>query len=158
MIKPTVYIETSVISYLTAKMSRDLIVAAHQQLTHEWWEQIRPNVECCVSPFVNQEASRGDEKFAVRRLAAIASFSVLTVDGEVEELAEKYLRHLGIPEKARFDAAHLAVAARHKVDYVLSWNCKHIASARVQKLLREVNDKLGVHTPIVCTPEELMEV
>ena len=156
--KPTVYIETSVISYLTARMSRDLIVAAHQQLTLEWWEQIRPEVECFVSPFVSQEASRGNEKFAGRRLDAIALFSVLTVDEEVEELTGKYLAHLGIPEKARFDAAHLAVAARHKVDYVLSWNCKHIASARVQKLLRELNDKLGVHTPVVCTPEELMEV
>lgn len=156
--KPTVYIETSVVSYLTAKPSRDLIVAAHQQLTHEWWEKARPKVECFVSPFVTQEAARGNKEFAEKRLAAIEEFSILVVNEEVGELARKYFARLGLPEGARLDAAHLAIAGWHKMDYVLSWNCKHIASARVQKLLREVNEVLGLHTPIVCTPEELMEV
>jgi len=154
----SVYIETTIISYLTAKPSRDLIVAAHQQITSEWWASVRPEVECFVSPFVIDEATRGDDEDARKRLEAIADFSVLQVNEEVEALAREYFAALNIPEKAKIDAFHLAVAAWHKMDYVLSWNCKHIASGRVQKMLQDTNARLGVHTPIVCTPEELMEV
>ena len=92
------------------------------------------------------------------RLEAIADFSVLQVNGEVEALAREYFAALNIPEKAKIDAFHLAVAAWHRMDYVLSWNCKHIASGRVQKMLQDTNARLGIYTPIVCTPEELMEV
>ncbi|HVS82891.1 MAG TPA: PIN domain-containing protein [Pyrinomonadaceae bacterium] len=105
---------------------------------------------------------RGDtRKRRVRfacRLEAIADFSVLEVNEEVEALAREYFAALKIPEKAKIDAFHLAVAAWHRMDYVLSWNCKHIASGRVQKMLQDTNARLGVYTPIVCTPEELMEV
>jgi hypothetical protein len=154
----SVYIETTIISYLTAKPSRDLIVAAHQQITAEWWASVRPEVECFVSPFVIDEATRGDDEYARQRLEAIADFSVLQVNEEVEVLAREYFAALNIPEKAKIDAFHLAVAAWHKMAYVLSWNCKHIASGRVQKMLQDTNARLGVYTPIVCTPEELMEV
>jgi len=156
--KPTVYIETSVISYLTAKPSRDLIVAGHQQITAEWWEQVRPQVECFVSPFVIQEVSRGDQEFAQRRLASIAEFRVLALNDAIEELARKYFAAMQMPEKSRIDAFHLAIAAWYHLDYVLSWNCRHIASGRVQKMMRELNAQLGMHTPVMCTPEELMEV
>ena len=156
--KPTVYIETSIISYLTAKPSRDLIVAGHQQITVEWWENVRSKVECFVSPFVLQEAARGDEEFAQRRLAAIAGFPVLAENNEIRDLARKYFAVINLPEQAKIDAFHLAVAAWYRIDYVLSWNCKHIASGRVQKVLGETNASLDVHTPVLCTPEELMEV
>ena len=156
--KPSVYIETTIISYLTAKPSRDLIIAAHQQITIEWWTDVRPQVDCCVSAFVIDEASRGDVTYAQKRLAEIADFTVLEVNEQIEDLAQQYFAALQIPEKAKIDAFHLAVAAWHRMDYVLSWNCKHIASGRVQKTLREINTQLGVHTPVVCTPEELMEV
>ena len=119
---------------------------------------MRQEVECFVSPFVIDEAARGDDEYARKRLEAIADFSVLQVNEEVEALAREYFAALNIPEKARIDAFHLAVAAWHKMDYVLSWNCKHIASGRVQKMLQDTNARLGIHTPIVCTPEELMEV
>lgn len=156
--KPSVYIETTIVSYLTAKPSRDLIIAAHQQITTEWWTDVRSQVDCCISAFVIDEASRGDVAYAQKRLDEIADFTVLEVNEQVEDLAQQYFAALQIPEKARIDAFHLAVAAWHKMDYVLSWNCKHIASGRVQKTLREINARLGVHTPVVCTPEELMEV
>ena len=84
---PSVYIETSIISYLTSKPSRDLIIAAHQQTTSEWWAKVRPNVECYVSPFVIDEASRGDDEYARKRLEAITDFSVLAVNEEIENLA-----------------------------------------------------------------------
>jgi len=156
--KPSVYIETTIISYLTAKPSRDLIIAAHQQITAEWWMDVRPQVDCFVSPFLIDEASRGDATYAQKRLDEIVDFTVLAVNEEIEDLAQQYFAALQIPEKAKIDAFHLAVAAWHKMDYLLSWNCKHIASGRVQKMMQTVNARLGVHTPIVCTPEELMEV
>ena len=156
--KPSVYIETTIISYLTAKPSRDLIIAAHQQITNEWWTDARPQVDCYVSPFLIDEASRGDAAYAQKRLDEIAGFTVLEVNEEIADLAQEYFAALQIPEKAKIDAFHLAVAAWHKMDYLLSWNCKHIASGRVQKMMQEINARLGVHTPIVCTPEELMEV
>ena len=156
--KPSVYIETTIISYLTAKPSRDLIIAAHQQITSEWWTDVRPQVDCYVSPFLIDEVSRGDATYAQKRLDEIVDFTVLEVNEEIEDLAQQYFAALQIPEKAKIDAFHLAVAAWHKMDYLLSWNCKHIASGRVQKMMQEINARLGVHTPIVCTPEELMEV
>jgi hypothetical protein len=157
-VKPSVYIETTIISYLTAKPSRDLIIAAHQQITNDWWTDVRPQVDCYVSPFLIDEASRGDAIFAQKRLNEIVGFAVLEVNEEIEDLAQQYFAALQIPEKAKIDAFHLAVAAWHKMDYLLSWNCKHIASGRVQKMMQEINARLGVHTPIICTPEELMEV
>lgn len=155
--QPTVYIETSVISYLTAKPSRDLIVASHQQITVEWWEQVLLKVSCFVSDFVTQEAERGDAVYAQKRLEAIKDFPVLELNDEIKALAQKYFATLQIPERARIDAFHLATAAWHRMDYLLSWNCTHIASGRVRKTVREINDGLGVPTPTVCTPEELME-
>ena len=156
--KPAVYIETTIISYLTAWPSRDLIVAAHQQLTVEWWENVRPRVECFISPFVIQEASRGDKDAAQRRLEAISDLPVLELNDDIRELAAKYFASINIPEKAKVDAFHLSVAVWHRMDYLLSWNCKHIASGRVRKILREVNETLGISAPVICTPEELMEV
>ncbi len=154
----TVYIESSVISYYTAKPSRDLIVAAHQQITLEWWEIVRPKINCFVSPFVIQEISRGNEEAAQKRINAISDFSVLELNREIQELAQKYFASLEIPDKAKLDASHIAVAVWHKMDYVLSWNCKHIVSGRIRKMLEEINDKLNIKTPVLCTPEELMEV
>jgi len=156
--KATVYIETTVISYLTANISRDLRVAAYQQSTFDWWQIVRPNVECYISPFVINEIMHGDVRLAQKRLEAVKDFSLLGVNEEIEKLAEHYYTAIELPEKAKADAFHLATAAWYRVEYMLSWNLKHIASARVRKILREVNAQLEVYTPIICTPEELMEV
>ena len=156
--KPAVYIETTIISYLTARPSRDLIVAGHQQITVEWWEDVRPKVECFVSPFVIQEASRGDAAMAAKRIEAISEFPVLAQNETVEDLAQMYFERMSIPERAKLDAFHLATAAAYEMDYVLSWNCRHIASAHVQKMVQRLNDELEIQTPIMCTPEALMEV
>ena len=119
---------------------------------------MRPQVDCYVSPFLIDETSRGDATYAQKRLDEIVDFAVLEVNEDIEDIARQYFAALQIPEKAKIDAFHLAVAAWHKMDYLLSWNCKHIASGRVQKMMQKINASLGVHTPIVCTPEELMEV
>lgn len=155
---PSVYVETTIISYLTARPSRDLIVAGHQQITMDWWHSVRPNVECFISPFVLQEASRGDRALATKRLDAIADLPILAQNETVDVLAESYFEALEIPERAKIDAFHLASAAAYEMDYLLSWNCRHIASARVQKMLQKMNNLLEIPTPVLCTPETLMEV
>ena len=156
--KPTVYIETTVISYLTARPSRDLIIAAHQQITHEWWEKALPHFAVFISPIVLEEISRGDEQAAKLRLEGVSSFPLLEVLPEVRELAESYFSAMEIPEKARADSYHLALATWHGMDFMVSWNCTHIVSGRVKKTIEEINSTYGIRTPIVCTPEELMEV
>lgn len=135
-----------------------MIVAAHQQITADWWAAIRPQVECVISPFVIQEAERGDQAAAQKRLKAIGSLHMLDLSNEITALAQRYFEAIDIPEHARLDAFHLATAVWHRVDYLLSWNCKHIASGRVRKIVGEINSQLGVPTPVICTPEELMEV
>ena len=156
--KPNVYLETTVISYLAAKPSRDIIVAAHQQITGEWWELARGNVTGFISPFVIQEISAGDPEAAQKRLHIVEEFSVLELNPEIQSLALMYFDRLEIPDKALLDASHLAVAVWHEMDYLLSWNCKHIVSGRVIKALEGINSSLGIRTPVLCTPEELMEV
>ena len=128
----SVYIETSVISYLTARPSRDLIVAAHQEITREWWESRRLDFEVFVSGFVLEEATQGDADAARRRMDVVAALDELLVNDEVERLAEVLLIEGALPKQARYDALHIAVAAVNGVDYLLTWNCKHIAN--VEKL------------------------
>jgi len=158
MAKQSVYIETSVVSYLTAKPSRDIVVAAHQQVTVEWWENSLPHFDPFVSPVVIEEVSRGDEEAARRRLEKIARFPVLAVTADVRELGDLYFRKTPIPEKARGDAYHLAVATYHGMDFVVSWNFGHILNARVRAIIQDINATKGIATPVICTPEELMEV
>ena len=158
MPKQSVYIETSVISYLTARPIRDIVVAAHQQVTLEWWEKSLPHLDPYVSPLVIEEASRGDQEAARLRLEKIAGFAVLEITADVRELAELYFKKTPIPGKARGDAYHLAVATCHGMDFLVSWNFTHILNARVRAVIQSLNTARGVGTPIICTPEELMEV
>ena len=156
--KPTVYIETSVISYLTAQVSRDLVVAAHQQVTAEWWEQALPAFEPFISPVVLEEIGRGDPDAAKKRMKAVSAFQVLEVAPEVRDLAEHYFAAIDLPEKARADAYHLALAVRHGMDYLVTWNCTHIAGGKVKLIVQRVNAGRALATPIICMPEELMEI
>ena len=155
--KPTVYIETSVISYLTAKPSRDLIIAAHQQITNDWWENALSNYEAFISPIVLEEISRGDANAIQARLEKVSIFPVLEILPEVRNLADTYFAAFAIPDKARADTYHLAVAAWHGMDFLVSWNCTHIVNGRIKLLIEEINAGQGIRTPIICTPEELME-
>jgi len=158
MPKQSVYIETTVVSYLTARPSRDLIVAAHQQVTEEWWENTLSLLDPFVSPIVIEEVSRGDEASAKLRLEKIVRFPVLEITNEVRDLAELYFKRIPIPDKARGDAFHLALATYHGMDFLVSWNFTHILSARVRVVIQDINTIRGISTPIICTPEELMEV
>lgn len=154
--KESVYIETTVISYLTAWLSRDLIRAAHQQITQEWWQNRRNDFEIFVSEFVIQESSAGDSEAAEERLEALEGIALLNVNSEVENLAKKLVAEKAVPEKSVTDALHIAVAAVHAVDYLLSWNCRHIANAEMQDAIRKVCEENGCKFPKICTPEELL--
>jgi predicted nucleic acid-binding protein len=156
--KQSVYIESTIISYLTAKPSRDLIVAAHQQITREWWESVLPRLEPFVSQFVINEISVGDPAASATRLSASSTFPLLEMTPDVADLAARYFKAIQIPEKARSDAFHLAIATWHGLDYVVSWNCTHIASGRVRTIVERINSEFDMATPTICTPEELMEV
>jgi predicted nucleic acid-binding protein len=157
-IQPSVYIESSVISYYSSKPSRDLIVAAHQQITTEWWESSLPNFDAYISQVVLDEIRQGDTVAADRREKSVEPFAVLEMRPDIAKLAYEYFSEIKLADKKRADSFHLALAAWHGIDYLVSWNCIHIASARVRKIVERINEKHGIDTPVICTPEELMEV
>jgi hypothetical protein len=153
-----VYIETTFVSYLTARPSRDLIVAGHQQITHDWWDTRRGDYELCVSQLVLQEAGDGDPQAGQERLDALATMTVLEIKEEAVELAEELVQAGALPAKAGNDALHIAVAAIHRLPYLLTWNCRHMANATMRAQIESVCARKGFKAPIICTPEEMMEV
>jgi len=154
----SVYLETSFISYLVARPSRDLIVAGHQQTTQEWWADRRSEFECWVSQVVIDEASLGDPAEVQKRLAIIGGLPSLDAAEDSEALTQAIMAAGMLPPHAFPDAAHVAVSAVHGIDYLVTWNCKHLANAQISRRIGVVCEKLGHRKPIICTPEELMGV
>lgn len=152
-----VYIETTFVSYLTARPSRDLIVAGHQQLTHDWWGNRRADYELCVSQLVLQEAGDGDPQAAQERLDVLAAMTVLEIQEEALELAEELVQAGALPAKAGNDALHISIAALHHIPFLLTWNCRHMANATMRTQIESVCARKGFKAPIICTPEEMME-
>lgn len=154
--KSKVYIETTIPSYLVGRSNRDLVIAARQELTHEWWRTRRLEFNVFVSQFVIDEASLGDPDLARDRLEIINPLDQLEVTLEIGDLARQIVESGAIPEKAATDAAHIATATVHSIDYLLTWNCTHIANAEIFRKVRQVCADAGFTCPIICTPEELM--
>lgn len=152
----SVYLETTFISYFVSLPSRDLLVAAHQQTTHDWWSNRREDFECYVSQVVIDEASAGDPEEVQKRMEIIDDFPVLEVTEEAELMTRAILASGAIPARAVRDAAHIAVAAVNDVDYLLTWNCKHLANAQIIRRISVVCNREGYNMPVICTPEELM--
>ena len=153
-----VYIETSVISYLTARPSRDLIVAAHQEITRQWGGVTeRAKYELCASEAVLREARAGDREAAEQRIDFLQVFNFLEINAEVDTLAREILDRGAMPRQAALDALHVAVAAWHGADYLLTWNCRHIASAHVRPQIDAICRGKGIVAPQLCTAEELTE-
>lgn len=155
--KPKVYIETSIPSYLTAWRSRDLVVAGNQETTKEWWDR-RNDFALHVSQFVLAEAASGDPNAAAARLKALEDIPEIDITEEVVSIAEKLLSDAGLPSKARIDALHIATAAIGGMDYLLTWNCAHIANPALRFKIETVIRSFGYEPPIICTPQELLEV
>ncbi len=152
-----IYVETSVISYLTSRLSRDLIVAGHQQITQEWWANQRDKFELFVSQTVLEEIAGGDQEAAQQRLSVIESLPLLEITEEAIALAKDLVRLGRLPEKAAVDALHIAIAVTNKVDYLLTWNCKHLANAALRSRIERVCRARGYDPVVICTPEELLE-
>jgi predicted nucleic acid-binding protein len=155
IIRGTVYIETSIVSYLTARPSRDLLVAAHQQLTVAWWDQQRSHYELFTSQVVLAEARAGDPDAAQRRVAVLEHLPLLDVTDAAITLAAALVSGQALPAQAAQDALHVAVACVHGIEYLLTWNCAHLANARLRSRIEQICREAGYVPPIICTPEEL---
>lgn len=154
--KPTVYIETTVVSYLTARPTRDPVMAGWIAESKRWWQAQRPHFDLVVSDAVLREASLGDATAAQRRLTALADMRMLSSGLPAERLAEFFLSNLAMPAKAADDALHVAIAATNAVDFLLTWNCRHIANAAMRPRLEGLCLAAGFRCPIIATPSELI--
>jgi len=152
----TVYLETSIVSYLVADPSRDLVTTANQRVTQDWWQQRRETFVCLISQEVIAEASRGDPEQVRRRLAVLSSLPRVAVNADALELARLFLGTGCLPPRAARDAVHLAVATVMATDYLLTWNCRHLANAQILKRLEQEAQRARRILPRVCTPLELM--
>ena len=155
--KKKVYVETSVISYLTALPSNDLRAMANQNSTLEWWQTQGGKYELLISEFVIGEASMGNPEAAQRRLIAVSDLAELEANEAVRMLGKALIHNHALPEKAEIDAYHVAIAAVHGVEFLLTWNCTHIANAATRPRIEATCRRLGFEPPIICTPLELME-
>ena len=155
--KPKVYIETTIPSYLTAWPSRDLVTAAHQQITREWWQTRRQDFDLFTAQIVIKEASGGDLDAATRRLEVLEDIPLLEPSDEVSDLAQALIEQIPFPPKAAADALHIAIAVVSGMDYLLTWNCTHIANAALRSDIESICRSRGYDVPIICTPEELLQ-
>ncbi len=153
--KTRVYIETSVISYLTARPSRDLVGMARQQVTQTWWD-VRAKHDLYTSEVVARECNSGDPEAAARPMTAIEDIPLLRVTTDAVEIAKSLVSDGIIPQKAAEDALHIAIATVHTVDFLLTWNCKHIANPEIQRRIALHLDAMGMLLPFICTPDELL--
>jgi hypothetical protein len=153
----TVYIETTIISYLTANSSRDLILAFHQEITKKWWCEERLRYRCVTSEEVMRESSLGDPEMSRRRVEALAGMTLLEVSEVARGLAGDMVKEQLLPRSVVSDALHMAAASLHHVDYLLTWNCRHLANPHLQKKLRAFMNRRGLALPEICTPAEFAE-
>ncbi|MBW4479426.1 MAG: type II toxin-antitoxin system VapC family toxin [Tolypothrix brevis GSE-NOS-MK-07-07A] len=152
----TVYIETSIVGYLTARPSNNLILMANLEATREWWDTRRDQFMLYISQVVLDEVARGNTEIATKRLEIVRDFPLLEVSEAVQNLAAQFLAKSSLPPKAADDALHIAAATIYGLDYLLTWNCKHIANAQIQKKLAQISLDAGYELPTLCTPYELM--
>jgi predicted nucleic acid-binding protein len=151
----TVYIETTIVSLLVARPSRDPLIAAHQQLTRQWWQDRRLRFNCVTSEEVVREASQGDADMSRLRLEALAGLPVLRVTETARGLAKEILQKGLLPLQAVSDAIHASVASTEGIETLLTWNCRHLANPLILRQLRAFMTGHGLTLPEVCTPVEL---
>lgn len=157
--KQKLYIETSVVSYLVARPSRDLLIAARQEATSEFWSKLNSLVFTgYVSTLVHQEAKQGDPEQVQKRMSAISSIDVLDIDQEAQALAEQILAAKAVPAEYPDDALHMAVAAVNGMDVLITWNFAHLNNPIARLKIRQIVENNGYQCPEVCSPEELLEI
>ncbi len=151
----SIYIETSIISYLVARLSNNLISAARQKITFDWWHTERRKYKVYISELVIAECSRGDKNAAKIRLNLASDIAILEINDACIELAELFFAKAALPEKARDDALHVAIATHYKIDFLLTWNCRHLANAHFIRKLQKISFEENLIIPTICTPEEI---
>ncbi|MCD5402146.1 type II toxin-antitoxin system VapC family toxin [candidate division NPL-UPA2 bacterium] len=156
MEKPTLYIESTILSYLAARPSRDIIVQAHQQVTWDWWESQREKYELYISEVVVQEIREGDLEAAKRRESFIGNLAILDMSDAVRNLARELAKFLNLPQRAELDALHLSFAIEYGMNYLLTWNCSHLANGLIISRLKEFELETSRLVPVIVTPEELI--
>lgn len=152
-----IYIESTIPSYVVARPARDLLQAARQQLTRDWWELKRHEHDLFTSQIVLDEIGSGDATMAEQRLALVDAIALARATDESEALTQRIIDSGVVPPRANRDAAHIALATVHAMDMLLTWNCRHIANATIQARLRNLAQEAGFTLPVICTPEELSE-
>ena len=155
---PVAYIETSVVSYLTSRPSRDVVMLARQQVTREWWRTARDRFHLAASELVVREAGQGDPDAARTRLTTLAGVTLLDATEEAEQLARELIVSGAVPSNAAVDAAHIAIAVTNHVHYLVTWNFRHIANAAMRSRIERACRSGGYEPPVICTPDELKEV
>jgi len=158
MKKKTVYIETSIASYLMARPTSDLLAAAWQKATVDWWDTQRNRFDLYTSDVVTEEAGKGNPEAAMRRLEALSGIPILVLTEDVVALSKALIEEKALPAKALDDSLHIAVSAVHNINYLLTWNCRHIDNAETKPIIRSVCTIHGHTSPEICTPQELMGV
>ncbi len=154
----TVYLETSVIGYLATRPSSEIITAGNQKLTQEWWLNHRTQFDLFISQAVVTECSAGDPVAAGERGSYLEGIPVLGITKESRSLAKSLIEIVRLPQKADIDALHIAIAALNGLDYLLTWNCKHIANPALRRIIEQVLEDYNLKSPIICTPAEMLYV
>jgi hypothetical protein len=153
----SLYIESTIPSYLTSRPSEQELIARRQKFTRKWWDEHRIRFRLYTSIFTFDEVSQGDPDAAKNRIESLKDVHELTLTDHVEEVAVEIIRLLQIPDKAMVDAYHLAICIVHQVAYLLTWNCKHLANPENQKILIEYGRYKDLHIPVICTPAYFFE-
>lgn len=153
--KESVYIETSVISYLTSRLSRDLIVAGHQKISQSWWEARKNDFDLFISETVLKEISLGDPIESNKRIELVKDVFILNANDSVFHIARSLISEGILPKKAFNDSLHISFSAAANIDYLLTWNCRHLANAEVSKAVAKFLRGIGYEAPSIITPLEL---
>lgn len=154
--RQSIYLETTIVSYLAARPSRDLVLAGKQQVTRDWWDLRRDDFDLHVSQLVLDEAGLGDQAAATRRLELLEGLPLLAVNDEAADLGTSIVQEGVLPANAARDALHVGIVTAHGVDFLLTWNCTHLANAEIMRVVNRFLRSRGYEPPIICTPNELM--
>ncbi|MBF0100987.1 MAG: type II toxin-antitoxin system VapC family toxin [Desulfobacterales bacterium] len=156
--KKTVYIETSIVSYLTARPSSNLLAAAWQKITIDWWDTQQNRFCLYTSDIVIEEAGKGNPKASELRISILSEIPILEITDSVLAFSKLIIKKGVLPQKAIDDSLHIALSVIHGIDYLLTWNCRHIANAEIKPIIRKLCEDIGYSYPEICTPIELMGV
>jgi predicted nucleic acid-binding protein len=155
--KPTVYIETTILGHLTSRLPKDPIIAGNMVATRRWWLKAADRFDLVTAKLVLSEASQGDPEAAADRLRAAANLRIIPPSPAAEAIAALLVARGALPQKARVDAFHVAIAAVNGIEYLATWNCRHLANATMRLKIRDVCQEGGFKVPVICTPLELSQ-